>query len=82
MKYNHSCLLTVSLEQSALSRANVPEEERSTTHHLLIDEFSQFTEQSQTAATRMLSETRKYNLFFWMGHQNWTQADAALRDAL
>lgn len=76
------CLLTVSMEQAALSRADVPEQERQNTHHLLIDEFSQFTEQSQTSATRMLSETRKYNLFFWMAHQNWTQADAQLKGAL
>ncbi|CCF85467.1 type IV secretory system conjugative DNA transfer family protein [Nitrolancea hollandica] len=76
------CLLTVSIEQAALSRADVPPHQRQNTHHLLIDEFSQFTEQSQTSATRMLSETRKYNLFCWMAHQNWTQTDAQLQGAL
>jgi TraM recognition site of TraD and TraG len=68
------------MESAALARADnmtqrVP-------HHLIIDEFSQFMAQSETALTRMLSETRKYGLFCVMAHQNWTQANERLKGAL
>jgi Helicase HerA, central domain len=76
------CLLTVGMESAALSRANTATGNRGPTHHLLLDEFSQFTAQSETALTRMLSETRKYGLFCVMAHQNWSQADERLRGAL
>jgi Helicase HerA, central domain/TraM recognition site of TraD and TraG len=76
------CLLTVGMESAALSRANTATRDRGPTHHLLLDEFSQFTAQSETALTRMLSETRKYGLFCVMAHQNWSQADERLRGAL
>jgi hypothetical protein len=76
------CLLTVGMESAALSRANTATDDRGPTHHLLLDEFSQFTAQSETALTRMLSETRKYGLFCVMAHQNWSQADERLRGAL
>jgi hypothetical protein len=76
------CLLTVSLEQAALSRAEVPGPERQMSHHPLLDKFSQFTDQSEEALTRLLSETRKYRLFLWLAHQNWTQASDALKGAL
>ena len=76
------CLLTVGMESAALSRANTASTSRGPTHHLLLDEFSQFTAQSETALTRMLSETRKYGLYCVMAHQNWSQADERLRGAL
>src|SRR4051812_35064790 len=76
------CLLTVGMESAALSRANKPAGRRGPTHHLLLDEFSQFTAQSEESLTRMLSETRKYGLFCVMAHQNWSQADDHLRGAL
>src|SRR4051794_25919269 len=38
--------------------------------------------QSETALTRMLSETRKYQLFCVMAHQNWSQASDRLKGAL
>src|SRR3954449_541708 len=76
------CLLTVGMEQAALSRANRPAGNRGPSHHLLLDEFSQFTAQSEQSLTRMLSETRKYGLFCVMAHQNWSQADERLRGAL
>src|SRR4051812_22897451 len=74
------CLLTVGMESAALARADnltnrIP-------HHLVIDEFSQFMAQSETALTRMLSETRKYGLFCVMAHQNWTQGSERLKGAL
>src|SRR4051794_13600433 len=74
------CLLTVGMESAALSRADNQSER--TPHHLMIDEFSQFMAQSETALTRMLSETRKYGLFCVMAHQNWTQASERFRGAL
>lgn len=70
------------MESAALSRANQPPTARGPTHHLLLDEFSQFTAQSEQALTRMLSETRKYGLFVVMAHQTWSQADERLRGAL
>src|SRR4051812_18769355 len=74
------CLLTVGMESAALSRAD--NLAARTPHHLMIDEFSQFMAQSETALTRMLSETRKYGLFCVMAHQNWTQASERFRGAL
>ena len=76
------CLLTVGMESAALSRANTTVDGRGPTHHLLLDEFSQFMAQSETSLTRMLSETRKYGLFCVMAHQNWSQADERLKGAL
>lgn len=76
------CLLTVGMETAALSRSNVASHLRQTSHHLIIDEFSQFMAQSEESLTRMLSETRKYNLFCVMAHQNWSQASEQLKGAL
>lgn len=74
------CFLTVGMESAALARAD--SSAGRTPHHLVIDEFSQFMAQSETALTRMLSETRKYGLFCVMAHQNWSQASERLRGAL
>lgn len=76
------CLLTVGMENAALSRANVAASERGPSHHLILDEFSQFMAQSEESLTRMLSETRKYNMFCVMAHQNWSQASDRLKGAL
>ena len=76
------CLLTVAAEQGALSRASRPPAERRTTHHLFIDEFSEFSAQSEEALARMLSLTRKYGLFLVMAHQTWSQASGRLEGAL
>jgi Type IV secretion-system coupling protein DNA-binding domain len=76
------CLLTVGMEAAALSRADASTETRRITHHLILDEFSQFMAQSEESLTRMLSETRKYGLFCVMAHQNWSQASDRLKGAL
>lgn len=76
------CLLTVAAEQGALSRAELPPESRFNSHHLVIDEFSEFTAQSEEALSRMLSQTRKYGLHLVMAHQTWSQASERLRGAL
>jgi hypothetical protein len=77
----YGCLLTVFYEQAALSRSDMPSEAR-TSHHMFIDEFSQFTSQSEEALSRTLSETRKYNLHGIFAHQNWPQASMELKGAL
>src|SRR5512135_3532866 len=78
------CLLTVGMEAAALSRADVRRTPGALrrSHHLLIDEFSQFMAHSEESLTRMLSETRKYGLFCVMAHQNWSQASQRLKGAL
>lgn len=76
------CLLTVSAEQAALSRADRPPGNRGPSHHLVIDEFSEFTAQSEESLSRMLSLTRKYGLFLVMAHQIWGQASVRLQGAL
>jgi hypothetical protein len=75
------CLLTVGMESAALARADAGPAGRCS-HHLMIDEFSQFMAQSEQSLTRMLSETRKYGLFCVMAHQNWSQASEQFRGAL
>lgn len=77
------CLLTVGMETAALSRANVRAGGSGRApHFLILDEFTQFMAQSEESLTRMLSETRKYNLFCVMAHQNWSQASDRLKGAL
>ena len=76
------CLLTVAAEHAALSRADLPPDARGASHHLLLDEFSEFTAQSEEALARMLSQTRKYGLYLVMAHQTWSQTSARLRGAL
>ncbi len=76
------CLLTVSAEQAALSRADRPPGDRGPSHHLVIDEFSEFMAQSEEALSRMLSLTRKYGIFLVMAHQTWGQASERLQGAL
>ncbi len=75
------CLLTVGYEVAALSRADTPEEER-TAYHLIVDEFSMFSAQSEASFERMLSLTRKYGLSLVLTHQTWSQASERLRGAL
>ncbi|MFG3228234.1 type IV secretory system conjugative DNA transfer family protein [Kitasatospora sp. NPDC048194] len=76
------CLLTVGMEAAALSRASMGITRPRVSHHLFLDEFSQFMAQSEESLTRMLSETRKYSLFCVMAHQNWSQASDRLKGAL
>jgi DNA segregation ATPase FtsK/SpoIIIE-like protein len=76
------CLLTVAAEQGALSRSELPPGERHGRHVLIIDEFSEFTAQSEEALARMLSQTRKFGLYLVMAHQTWSQASSRLKGAL
>ncbi|HZS04812.1 MAG TPA: type IV secretion system DNA-binding domain-containing protein [Blastocatellia bacterium] len=63
---------------AALSRADVPEEERRD-FHVYADEFQNFT--TLSLAT-MLSESRKYRLNLTLAHQYLSQLDPQVRDAL
>jgi len=76
------CFLTVLAEQGALSRADIPEEERRGSHHLILDECFDFTAQNERSLCAMLSQCRKYGLYAVLAHQNWTQANAALKGSL
>jgi hypothetical protein len=76
------CLLMVGAEHGAMSRAELPPGVRGRNHHLIVDEFPEFTARSEEAAARMLSQTRKYGLFLILAHQNWTQTSERLRGAL
>jgi hypothetical protein len=75
------CLLTVGYEVAALSRADLPEERRAP-YHLITDEFSMFSAQSEEALARVLSSARKYGLFLTLAHQTWSQLSSRLQGAL
>jgi hypothetical protein len=74
-------LLTIGYEVAALSRADVPESRR-TQYHLILDEFSMYSAQSEEALSRVLSLARKYGLFLTMAHQTFSQVSERLRGAL
>lgn len=75
------CMVTVGYEVAAFSRADLPLEQRRE-HHLIIDEFSQFSAQSEEAFARVLSLARKYDLFLTLAHQTWSQVNQRLQGAL
>jgi hypothetical protein len=73
------CLITIGYETAALSRGP---SDIHTAHHLMLDEFADYSSQSEEALSRMLSGARKYGLFCLMAHQTWNQASARLQGAL
>lgn len=75
------CLLTVGFEVAALARADTPQEARRP-YHLFIDEFSQFSAQSEGSLARVLSLARKYGLSLTLAHQTWSQVNGRLQGAL
>lgn len=70
-------LLTTSIAQAALSRADTPPERRRV-FHLYADEFQSFATESFGL---ILSEARKYALTLTIGHQYLDQLPASLRSA-
>jgi hypothetical protein len=76
------CLFTVAAEQAALARADRPPAERRGSHHLILDEFAEFSAQSEASLARILSQCRKYGLYVVMAHQTWGQASSTLKNAL
>ncbi|MEJ7623729.1 MAG: type IV secretion system DNA-binding domain-containing protein [Pyrinomonadaceae bacterium] len=71
-------MLISRFDLAALSRANIPEDERRD-YTLYLDEFHNFTTQSLTF---MLSELRKYRLALVLSNQYLTQLSDYIRDAI
>lgn len=71
-------LLVTSIGLAALSRAEVPEQERRD-FYLYLDEFQSFTTLS---LAKMLSELRKYRMGMVLAHQYLSQLDEQIRDAV
>ena len=71
-------LLITKLQLAAMSRVDVPEEERKD-FFLYVDEFQNFA--TESFAT-ILSEARKYRLSLTLGHQYITQMEEEVRDAV
>jgi hypothetical protein len=71
-------LIVTSLQQAAMTRAEIPERDRRD-FHLYVDEFQNFT--TGSFAT-ILSEARKYRLTLTLAHQYLKQLDPATADAI
>lgn len=71
-------LLVTRVGLAALSRADVPEEDRKD-FYLYLDEFQNFTTLSLAS---MLSELRKYRVNMIFAHQYLSQLDPQVRDAI
>jgi len=71
-------LLVTKLQLAAMSRVDIPEEQRED-FFLYVDEFQNFA--TESFAT-ILSEARKYRLDLIMGHQYITQMTEEVRDAV
>ncbi len=71
-------LLITKLQLAAMSRVDIPEEQRKD-FYLYVDEFQNFA--TESFAT-ILSEARKYRLALILGHQYITQMSEEVRDAV
>jgi len=71
-------LLITKLQLAAMSRVNIPEEERKD-FYLYVDEFQNFATES---FVNILSEARKYRLALILGHQYIAQMEEEVRDAV
>jgi len=71
-------LLLTSIEQAAMTRAEIPEHERRD-HYLYLDEFQSLTTPSTSI---MLSESRKYRVSLTLSHQLTRQLDPATYHAV
>lgn len=74
-------LLTVNIEEAALSRADISENQRRP-FVAIIDEFSQFSAGSAEAMERTLALVRKYGVSLVLAHQTYSQLDHKLIGAL
>ncbi len=70
--------LVTTIQQAAMTRADVSEAERRD-FHVYIDEFQNFTTSSLAS---ILSEARKYRLSLTIAHQYLKQLDVATADAV
>lgn len=71
-------MLITKIYLAAMSRVDVPEDER-TDFYLYVDEFQNFATES---FKDILSEARKYHLNLTLAHQYVTQMDETVRDAV
>lgn len=71
-------LLITKLQLAAMSRVDIPEEERRD-FFLYVDEFQNFATES---FVNILSEARKYRLALTLAHQYIAQMDETVRDAV
>jgi len=71
-------LLITKLQLAAMSRVDIPEDERKD-FYLYVDEFQNFATES---FANILSEARKYRLNIILGHQYITQMEEEIRDAV
>ena len=71
-------LLITKLQLAAMSRVDIPEEERKD-FHLYVDEFQNFATES---FVNILSEARKYRLDLTLANQYITQMEESVRDAV
>jgi len=71
-------LVVTKLQLAAMSRVDMPEEERKD-FYLYVDEFQNFATES---FANILSEARKYRLALILTHQYITQMDEKVRDAV
>jgi len=71
-------LIITKLQQAAMSRVDIPENERKD-FYLYVDEFQSFSTESFAS---ILSEARKYRLNLILAHQYITQLNEVVRDAV
>ena len=71
-------LLITKLQLAAMSRVDIPEQDRKD-FFLYVDEFQNFATES---FVNILSEARKYRLSLILGHQYITQMEETVRDAV
>ncbi len=71
-------LLITKLQLGAMSRVDIPEEQRND-FYLYVDEFQNFATES---FANILSEARKYRLALTLSHQYIAQMDEMVRDAV
>lgn len=71
-------LLITKLQLAAMSRVDIPEEDRKD-FYLYVDEFQNFATES---FANIMSEARKYRLNITLGHQYITQMEEEVRDAV
>ena len=75
--------MVVGLEQAALSRADIPPQDRKP-FYLILDEFQDYClgEGSEQTLSHLLSECRKFGLHLILAHQSQSQLSPALHGAL
>ncbi len=74
-------LIAKGYEDAAFARQALPAESRFQ-HHLILDEFAEFSNTTEQALSRFLSQTRKFGLFCTLAHQTFSQTSKRLQGAL